>query len=211
MIRALLCLMLLGISGGSAGAVMKSNGSSQPLQERAMGTTEWQVLRNPRDQSVNVLRSRTTLSFGSVRTRGDQERAGEDFFRATGPVYGLRPGIDEMVLNMVLEHGDMRFLKFEQLYKGIPVLNGGVTVAMDGSGVVHMASGSPTRGIDLETTSAVTLEQATAEYGLRRGRNAQALVASKPLVIAQIDGRPTLCYRVTEPNPGGPSPEILIE
>src|SRR5262245_18126250 len=113
--------------------------------------TNWQVYLKQGTKAPNLLRPRVELSIGSVSTDEAWPRAGAQFFRLSGDQYGLRPGTDEMVLTRVLRNQGMSFLKFQQVYRGIPVLGGDVSVAVDSQGRVHMASGSPIPGITEST------------------------------------------------------------
>ncbi|MCS7088866.1 MAG: M4 family metallopeptidase [Thermoflexales bacterium] len=115
--------------------------------------------------------------------------AAQHYLAQCGHVFGLRDPQSELVVmrqTTSSEEGKKphTFVRFQQVYRGIPVLGGELVVTLDARSRVLAASGEVLPGLDLDITPRITPEaakqtaiaQVAKEYGLEP----QALVASEP-------------------------------
>ncbi len=113
------------------------------------------------------------------------EQAARSFLSAQGALFGLQNPDEELQVMRIQSGEDGRAaVRFQQVYQGIPVVAGELIVGTDSSGNVLYATGEVLPDLALETTPAISAEQARAralevvakEYGL----DADQLVASAP-------------------------------
>jgi len=121
-----------------------------------------------------------TLAAGAT-----PEEAARSFLADHGYLFGLQAPAEELqVVRVRSAEGGRSAVRFQQVYQGIPVVAGELIVQTDSSGNVLAASGEVLPDLALDTTPAISAEEArqraleivTKEYDI----DASRLVASEP-------------------------------
>ena len=87
-----------------------------------------------------------------------------EFAREYGALFGLLDPADELVLEKVTEEKDgASFVRYQQVYQGIPVLGGELVVQLDGMKRLLSLSGKVLPKISLSTSPAISAAEAQQE------------------------------------------------
>jgi bacillolysin len=126
------------------------------------------------------IRPASSLAFGA-----SPEAAARQFMVEYGSLFGVtHQASDLQVMSVTAAGGERSFVRFQQLYGGIPVLGGEVIVQVDGARNIVSANGEILPGIDLDTTpdvDAATAAHRAVEAAARwYGEDAAALTATAP-------------------------------
>lgn len=130
------------------------------------------------------------------------EDAALAFLDTYGPLFGLQdPARELTVKRQQKAEGDRSFVRWQQVYQGIPVLGGELIVQMDKSRNVVSANGEILPGLKLDTIPALSAEGARqvalAQIAKTYGLDVTGLVAGEPALWVY---NPALL--------GGPGPRI---
>ncbi len=114
-----------------------------------------------------------------------REDAARGFLAVYGPLFGLSDPNQELIVKRETAPGAGRaFVRFQQVYQGLPVFGGELIVQVDGANNILSASGEVLPKIAVATTPVVTaaaarqaaLELVAKQYGVEIG----ALIATQP-------------------------------
>jgi len=93
--------------------------------------------------------------------RADESLVAKEAIHRLGQLYSIRPGEDALTLVKTSRSYSYSHYRFEQGYKGIPIWRAGLSVHIDGAGVVRKVNGDFYRGIDCATEPLLTARDAT--------------------------------------------------
>lgn len=99
--------------------------------------------------------------FASPAYSGTPEQAARAFLSQNSGLFGISEANNIQLFNSQAALGG-HLLRFNQVYKGIPVQNGGIGIVMNANKQVVMASGPFFQGIDISTQPTLTAGQAKA-------------------------------------------------
>ncbi len=178
---------------------------------RARAGNEWQVVWDPKHGAPQMMRGNTPYPLGPAHTRQDRARAAEAFFTENAALFGLRPGLDAMVVGAEYSSGGMSFVKLHQQYEGLTVLGGDVSLAMDADGGLHAFLGNIVPGISLEPEARLTGEQALASFRSGRASQREGTLSSTGPMIVEVDGRAVLGYLIRAQAGEGETSDYFVD
>ncbi|HWQ31723.1 MAG TPA: M36 family metallopeptidase [Blastocatellia bacterium] len=101
------------------------------------------------------------MDFASQAYSGTPEEAARSFLAANATIFGIG-SLNDLQLFSQREALGGYLLRFQQTFNGIPVKDGGVGLVMNGNKQVIMASGPYFRDVNVNTTPALSADQARA-------------------------------------------------
>src|SRR5262249_57403367 len=94
------------------------------------------------------------------------------FVHDQGPLLGLRAIDDDVVVTGETRCGSLHFVKLEQRYRGIPVRDGALSLAIDEDGGLHMVAGQLLPDLELTIAPSGRAEAAARALAARAGHAA---------------------------------------
>lgn len=127
----------------------------------------------------------TITQPGRLSSAATPEEAARQFLGVYGPLFGLLDPSQELeVMRVEFRDRGRSFVRFQQVYRGIPVLGGELIVQMDAGKNVVSANGEVLPDLDLAVTPAISVQTARqtalAKAAKDHGLSAGELVASQP-------------------------------
>jgi Zn-dependent metalloprotease len=112
--------------------------------------------------------------FASAPLSGTPEEAARSFISQNAALFGVS-NINDLTLFSQKDALGGHLLRFKQTFNGVDVKDGGVGVALNGNNQVMMASGPFFRDVNVNTTPALSADQAAAaaDANLAQFRNSQ--------------------------------------
>ena len=96
----------------------------------------------------------------SLSAAATPAQAARGFLDSYGTLFGLRSQVDEVVEMRDLTVGNGSFVRFQQRYRGVPVLGGELVVQTDGQRNVVTANGEVLPDVTIDTTPRISAQQA---------------------------------------------------
>ena len=129
---------------------------------------------------------------------GDPETIARQFLAASKDMFAMKVPEEELQLKAVgTDMRGNRHVRYQQMYKGLPVFGGELVVHMDGENAIRGVNGKFTPRIDLPTEPTVPAEDARKTV-LEHAPDNKERPGAEPLLLVFIhEGKPHLTWHMT--------------